>query len=145
MSSHPEQQRSLSGQIVGVVIAGGRSTRFGGEKAVAGLAGRPLLMWAATRLARSCPDVAINARPGTEAEALARAEGLTVLHDASGDPAGPLSGVKAGLEWAQARGARGIAVSPCDVPLLPENLFDRLIQAASAGARSEERRVGKEC
>lgn len=142
MSLLPEQQRSLSERVLGVVIAGGRSTRFGGEKAVAGLAGRPLLIWAATRLARSCPLVAINARSGTEAEALARAEGLTVLHDAAGDPAGPLSGVKAGLEWAQALGARAIAVSPCDVPLLPENLFDRLIQAADAGAAMAETAEG---
>ena len=143
MSSNPEQQqRAFSGQVLGVVIAGGRSTRFGGEKAVAGLAGRPLLLWAATRLARSCPRVAINARPGTEAEALARAEGLTVLHDAAGDPAGPLSGVKAGLEWAQALGARAIAVSPCDVPLLPEELFERLIQAAGAGAAMAETSEG---
>ncbi len=75
------EQLPLSGGVVGVVIAGGRSVRFGGEKAVAGLAGKPLLMWAAERLARSCVTVAINARPDTEAEALARAEGLTVLHD----------------------------------------------------------------
>jgi molybdopterin-guanine dinucleotide biosynthesis protein A len=142
MSSHSEQQRSLSGGVLGVVIAGGRSTRFGGEKAAAGLAGRPLLLWAALRLARSCSRVAINARPGTEAEALARAEGLAVLHDAVSDPAGPLSGVKAGLEWAQALGARAIAVSPCDVPLLPEDLFERLIHTAGAGAAMAETSEG---
>lgn len=34
--------------VVGLVIAGGRSLRFGGEKAVAQLAGRPLLLWATT-------------------------------------------------------------------------------------------------
>ncbi len=34
----------------GLVLAGGRSVRFGGEKAVALLDGRPLLMWAAERL-----------------------------------------------------------------------------------------------
>jgi molybdopterin-guanine dinucleotide biosynthesis protein A len=132
------EQLPLSGGVVGVVIAGGRSVRFGGEKAVAGLAGKPLLMWAAERLARSCVTVAINARPDTEAEALARAEGLTVLHDMPGDPAGPLSGVKVGLQWAQELGASAIAVSPCDVPLLPDNVFARLIEAAGAGAAMAE-------
>jgi molybdopterin-guanine dinucleotide biosynthesis protein A len=111
-------QSTLSASVLGVVIAGGRSVRFGGEKAVALLAGKPLLLWAAARLARSCAAVAINARSGTAAAALAEAEDLAVLHDAPGDAEGPLSGVKAGLTWAQARGARAIAVSPCDVPLL---------------------------
>jgi molybdenum cofactor guanylyltransferase len=132
------EQLPLSGGVVGVVIAGGRSVRFGGEKAVAGLAGKPLLMWAAERLARSCVTVAINARPDTEAEALARAEGLAVLHDMPGDAAGPLAGVKVGLQWAQELGASAVAVSPCDVPLLPDNVFARLIEAAGAGAAMAE-------
>jgi molybdopterin-guanine dinucleotide biosynthesis protein A len=136
------EQLPVSGGVVGVVIAGGRSVRFGGEKAVAGLAGKPLLMWAAARLARSCVAVAINARPDTEAEALARAEGFTVLHDMSGDAAGPLSGVKVGLHWAQKLGASTVAVSPCDVPLLPQDVFARLIQAAGTGAAMAETEEG---
>ena len=132
--SAPTEPQSVTGSVVGVVIAGGRSVRFGGEKAIAVLAGQPLLLWAVRRLQRSCTAVAVNARPGTEAAALAQAEGLPVLHDAPGDPAGPLSGVKAGLAWAQELGARTIAISPCDVPLLPDDLFPRLINAANAGA-----------
>jgi molybdenum cofactor guanylyltransferase len=132
-----ERQR-LSRSVVGVVIAGGRSIRFGGEKAAAVLAGRPLLLWAAARLARSCITVAVNARPGTEAEALARAAGLPILHDARGDAAGPLAGVKVGMAWAREQDARAIAVSPCDVPLLPEDLFVRLVAAAGTGAAMVE-------
>jgi molybdenum cofactor guanylyltransferase len=143
MSRSFEQLR-LAGGVVGVVIAGGRSVRFGGEKAVAGLAGKPLLMWAAERLARSCVAVAINARPDTEAEALARAEGLTVLHDMPGDASGPLSGVKVGLQWAQELGARAVAVSPCDVPLLPDNVFARLIEEAGPGAAMAETSEGNQ-
>jgi molybdenum cofactor guanylyltransferase len=120
--------------IVAVVIAGGRSVRFGGEKAVAMLAGKPLLMWAVGRLQRICRPVAVNARRGTEAEALATAAGLPVLHDLEGDAEGPLAGVKAGLIWAEQRGARSLVVSPCDVPMLPDDLFPRLIRAAGAGA-----------
>ena len=58
--------------VVGLVLAGGRSVRFGGEKAVALLDGRPLLVWAAERLRTVCANVAINVRPGTEAEAVAQ-------------------------------------------------------------------------
>ena len=117
-----------------MVVAGGRSTRFGGEKAVALLEDRPLLAWAVQRLQRSCKLVAVNARPETETETLGRALGLEVLHDAPGDPDGPLAGVKAGLAWAKAQGATHLAVSPCDAPLLPPDLFARLIEAAKDGA-----------
>lgn len=132
MSSEIGQQLSFP-DVAGVVIAGGRSVRFGGEKAVAVLAGKPLLVWAVERLRRTCGVVAVNARPGTEAAALAQAEGVPVLHDVQGDAAGPLAGVKVGLAWAVQVGARALAVSPCDVPLLPDSLFHRLIAAAGAG------------
>ncbi|HTX23827.1 MAG TPA: molybdenum cofactor guanylyltransferase [Steroidobacteraceae bacterium] len=121
-----------------MVIAGGRSVRFGGEKAVAILSGVPLLLWATRRLQRTCGVVAVNARRGTQAEGLARAEGLPVLHDEEGDPLGPLAGVKVALKWARDIKARALAVSPCDVPLLPDDVFARLIEAAGAGAAMAE-------
>jgi len=126
--------KPLVEHVVGVVIAGGRSVRFGGEKAAAVLTGKPLLMWAAARLQRSCQSVAINTRSGTEAEVIASRAGLTVLYDAEADPRGPLAGVSAGLMWAEERGAKLLAVSPCDVPMLPLDLFPRLIEAAGLGA-----------
>jgi len=129
---------------LGVVIAGGRSVRFGGEKAVASFAGRPMLLWAVDRLRRTCAEVAVNARPGTEAEALAREHGLTVLVDAAGDPDGPLAGVKAGLTWAAGRGAASLAVSPCDAPLLPDDLYTRLYEAAGEGASMAETAEGRQ-
>ena len=124
--------------VVGLVLAGGRSTRFGGEKAVALLEGRPLLEWAAERLRAVCGSVAINVRPGTEAEAAARALALPTLVDAEGDAAGPLAGVKAGLIWAEDQGAQTLAVSPCDAPLLPDDLYARLLERAGDGAALAE-------
>jgi molybdopterin-guanine dinucleotide biosynthesis protein A len=135
---------SRSGSVTGLVLAGGRSVRFRGEKAVALLEGRPLLEWAAERLLKVCAAVAINVRPGTEAEAVATARGFRALHDEAGDAAGPLAGVKAGLIWAEEQGARALAVSPCDAPLLPDDLYARLIAAAEGGAAMAETRDGLE-
>lgn len=121
--------------VAGVVIAGGRSVRFGGEKAVAPLDGRPLLLWAVERLSASCAAVAVNVRPGTEAYALAQREGLPQLHDVAGDATGPLAGVKAGLIWAKSCGASLLAVSPCDAPLLPQDLYVRLLEVAGQNGK----------
>jgi molybdenum cofactor guanylyltransferase len=137
--SSTDVTEALPGSVVGVVIAGGRSVRFGGEKAAAVLHGKPLLMWAAERLQKSCAAVAVSARAGTEAEAIAAAARLPLLYDAPGDAAGPLAGVKAALAWAKGLEARAVAVSPCDVPLMPYDAFTRLMSAAgSAGAAMAE-------
>jgi molybdopterin-guanine dinucleotide biosynthesis protein A len=135
---------SAKNALLGVVIAGGRSLRFGGEKAVAVYAGRPLLLWAVDRLLQACAQVAVNARPGTAAEALAKAHGLPVLPDAAGDASGPLAGVKAGLHWALEHGATSLAVSPCDAPLLPTDLYLRLTAAGGEGAAMAETSEGRQ-
>ena len=127
-----------SARPAGLVIAGGRSVRFGAEKACALLRGKPLLLWAVERLRSACSVVAVNARPGTEAEKLAETSGLAVLHDAPGDATGPLAGVRAGLRWAAEIGVPALAVSPCDAPLLPEDLYLRLIAAAGGAAAMAE-------
>jgi molybdopterin-guanine dinucleotide biosynthesis protein A len=131
--------------MLGIVIAGGRSTRFGGEKAVAELGGRPLLLWAVERLARACGQVAVNARPGTAAAALARKHGLALVADLPGDPDGPLAGVRAGLAWAAWLQGTSLAVSPCDVPGLPDGLYGQLGAAAGAtGAAMAETAEGRQ-
>jgi len=135
---------NATSSVAGLVLAGGRSVRFGGEKAVALLDGRPLLEWAADRLRSVCSVVAANVRPGTEAEVVARSLGLPVLHDEAGDAAGPLAGVKVGLIWAEAQGARALAVSPCDAPLLPDDLYLRLLESADGGAAMAETRDGRQ-
>lgn len=122
--------------VAGLVLSGGRSSRFGGEKAAALLDGKPLLLWAVQRLRSVCADIAVSARPGSEAEALAAA--LPVVHDRPGDPDGPLAGIRAGLQWARDIGAVALAVSPCDAPLLPPDLFARLIAEAGDGAAVAE-------
>jgi molybdopterin-guanine dinucleotide biosynthesis protein A len=130
--------------VVGLVLAGGRSVRFGGEKAVALLDGRPLLEWAVLRLRSVATAVAVNVRSGTDAEAVVQALGLALLYDAAGDAAGPLAGVKAGLIWAEQQGAHTLAVSPCDAPLLPEDLYVRMLAAAGAGAAMAETVDGRQ-
>ncbi|HEX5046760.1 MAG TPA: molybdenum cofactor guanylyltransferase [Gammaproteobacteria bacterium] len=135
---------SASPAVAGLVLAGGRSVRFGGEKAVALLDGKPLLAWAAERLRSVCANVAANVRPGTEAEAVARSLALPVLHDEAGDAMGPLAGVKVGLIWAGEQGARTLAVSPCDAPSLPDDLYRRLLERAEGGAAMAETSDGRQ-
>jgi molybdopterin-guanine dinucleotide biosynthesis protein A len=130
--------------LAGLVIAGGRSRRFGGEKALAELAGTTLLDRACEagppRRAGPCPrlrqagaTVGVNAAAGSPVAEAVTTQGLALVSDCAGSPAGPLSGVLAGLAWAKGLGASGLLTLPCDTPLLPEDLIDRLKAAAAEG------------
>jgi molybdopterin-guanine dinucleotide biosynthesis protein A len=111
--------------IAGLLIAGGKSLRFGVEKATTPLDGRPL-MELAMRVFRPLSRVAVSARPGSGAERHTRALGLVVLHDDPLAPSGPLAGLAAGLEWARREGFGLVATAPCDTPLLPSDLVTHL-------------------
>jgi molybdopterin-guanine dinucleotide biosynthesis protein A len=120
-------------KIYGLVLAGGRSSRFGREKAAAQLAGRPMIAWVLDVLIPSCVAVAVNARPGTQAAALGIAAGCKTLADDPSDPEGPLAGMRAGLVWAHAQSADALATAPCDTPFLPADLVARLFEGWTRG------------
>lgn len=118
--------------IAALVLAGGRSRRFGAEKAMALLEGEPLVAHAVARLAAQGFRVAVNAPAGSGAATWAANHDLPVLWDNPADPVGPLAGLKAGLLWAQALGAGVLATTPCDTPFLPATLEVTLAQALAA-------------
>ena len=100
--------------VFGLILAGGRSRRFGTDKALAELAGSTLLARAHVRLAASCVQVAVSALDPSPTAALARELGAVVLADPYGSPRGPLAGVLAGLDWLQAAGEGLLATVPCE-------------------------------
>jgi molybdenum cofactor guanylyltransferase len=121
---------SDSMRLAGLVLAGGQSSRFGANKALALLDGEPLAARMARLMRAHCGHVALSAsQPLPDLDIIA-------LPDPPGVPAGPLAGVLAGLRWAASSGARWLVTAPCDTPLLPEDFPVRLIEAAeTSGAR----------
>jgi molybdopterin-guanine dinucleotide biosynthesis protein A len=111
-------------KIAGLVLAGGRSSRFGGDKALAPLGGRPLIAWSVDALRPGAAILGVNGP-----EALAASVGLPDVPDGAELPAGPHSGVIAGLAWAQAQACTHLLVAPCDTPFLPSDFGARLASA----------------
>jgi molybdopterin-guanine dinucleotide biosynthesis protein A len=115
--------------MAGLVLAGGRSSRFGQDKASQRLAGRPLLAWSLAALDPVSGAVAVSADPESEAGLLATALGRTVLPDDPRHARGPLTGLAAGLTWARARGFPLLATLPCDTPLAGAQTMAVLVAA----------------
>ena len=113
-----------------LVIAGGASSRFGGDKALALLRGRTLLAWSLDTLDGVCGEIAVSARPG-EVWTLAESLGRRTLADDPAHPAGPLAGLAAGLVWAKGLGRSTLVSLPVDTPLIGVEAIRRLLDAAA--------------
>jgi molybdopterin-guanine dinucleotide biosynthesis protein A len=114
------------GRIAGVVLAGGRSRRFGADKALAQLDGARLIDHSLRALRGHADALAVSG-----SAALAASVGLDAVADAPGVAAGPLRGVLGALAWAKAAGCSHLLSVPCDTPFLPDDLGPRLIAAAA--------------
>lgn len=113
----------LSPPFSAVILAGGRSTRMGRDKALLELHGRPLLA-RQIALARSLVpvEVLVSGRAGTDYSGF----GCPVLHDRVPD-AGPLGGIATALETARAPLVLVLAV---DLPHLTAAVLKRVLAAA---------------
>lgn len=109
--------------IVGVVLAGGASARFGGEpKGLHIFRRRAMALCVADVLAAVCSLVVIETAPDTGYEALR----LPLIHASPAHAEkGPLAGIAAGLAAAP-EGSR-VAFAPCDMPLLDADVFRALL------------------
>lgn len=120
--------------VAGLLLAGGRSTRFGTDKSVFPLADGLMMDRPLRALRAVCAVTAVSARPGGGAAAHAADLGLACLQDRTGDPEGPLAGLRVGLEWAQTQGAAWLATAPCDGPTIDAARIRGLVAVAASGA-----------
>ena len=121
-------------KVVGLILAGGAARRMGGaDKALLPLAGRPLVAHVAARLAPQLAGFALSAN-GMPERFAALLPGVPVLADpAEARGLGPLAGVLAGLDWAEAEGAQALVTVAVDTPFLPRDLVARLTAVAPPG------------
>jgi molybdopterin-guanine dinucleotide biosynthesis protein A len=117
-------------KALGVVTAGGASSRYGAPKALARIGGVRVIDRAidVLRAALGTDDVVAIINDAD----LARQVGLPHRPDVIRE-AGPLGGVHAALLWAQERGEDGILIVGCDMPFLEPALL-REIAARGGGA-----------
>lgn len=113
----------LNPDLRAIVLAGGKSSRFGSDKAAATLDGVTFLERVVAACASVCADVIVVLAPGQAPPAIPDVS-VTVAHDPVAHE-GPLAGLISGL----ARVTTGWAlVCSCDAPLLRPALIELLSQ-----------------
>ncbi len=98
---------------LGCVLAGGQSSRFGSDKALALLAGESLLDRAVASLSRWCDEVVVVGRADAA---------VPTLPDWPRPGMGPLGGIAAALRHASAQGHAEVLTCGVDSPDLPPDL-----------------------
>jgi molybdenum cofactor guanylyltransferase len=112
-------------EVGGYILAGGRSSRMGADKALLPLAGKPLLRHAVKKLRRVCMDVRILS---SQAAHGVFAPLVPDLHPGCG----PLAGIEAALshsifDWN--------LIFPVDLPFLPTAFVDSWVRGTIADER----------
>ena len=103
--------------VLGAVLAGGASSRFGSDKAMAVWRGRPLIEHVIARLRPQVSDlVVVGHDHSSEAS----------IPDRPAAGLGPLGGLCAALHHAAAGGYDAVLTSGCDLPELPLDLREAL-------------------
>ena len=107
--------------ILGVILAGGRSRRFGSDKAFANLGGVSLVRRAARSLDPAAGRVVVVAND-VEMHEL---EGVSVRPDLIRG-VGPLGGLHTAVSWAAEEDFRSVIVLATDMPFVPPRLLQAL-------------------
>ena len=115
--------------LAGVILAGGRSSRMGGQdKSLLTLGGMKLIDNAIGRLAPQVQQLVISSNAGLSS---VRADGIEMVPDADDSRSGPLAGVLAGLNWATALPCppQALISASVDMPFFPQDLTSKFSNA----------------
>ena len=119
-----------SDNIVGVILAGGQSRRFGGgDKFIAELKGEPLVDRVIERVRSQTRQLIISTN--IEIPHLTKFK-LPIVADAVQGQAGPLAGILAGMEWTRdyTTDYEWIVSFPTDAPFVPLDCVVKMLKQA---------------
>ncbi len=119
-------------RLLGALLAGGKSSRFGRDKTVEHIDGKPLILHAYNALAACVEQLVICGRPW---------EDLVELKDRPEPGLGPLGGLSAALIYAQEHDFDAVLCSPADIlGLTPQALHS--LNGSTAAVFQDQHLIG---
>ncbi|OIU68736.1 molybdenum cofactor guanylyltransferase [Rossellomorea aquimaris] len=120
--------------VMGVILAGGKSRRFGSNKGFALLNGIPFYEWSIRAMKKAVENCVLVTSRELESEYKAIAGMPVIVDDSSFKESGPLGGVytamteMAPVEW--------YVVLPIDVPYINSTIIQQIIEADGTGFKA---------
>ena len=125
-TKNPVLEEAEKARITAIILAGGRGRRMGGnDKGLVELAGQPLVLQVASRIAPQVGELLVSVNRN---HAEYRRLGLHVISDAMRDYQGPLAGFASAM---QAADSEWLVFLPCDAPWPASEMVERLYRAAT--------------
>ena len=120
--------------ILGAIIAGGKSKRMGVEKSFVKLGPKTLIVRVIDRLSPQVEDIVINANGDTKRFQFLE---FDIIPDIETEIDTPLAGIHAALSYAEEEGYDAVVTVPSDSPFLPHDLVRKLAGTKPAFANSK--------
>jgi molybdenum cofactor cytidylyltransferase len=111
--------------IAALLLAAGRSTRFGGDKLLAPLRGQPVLFWSAAAIATEVDALYLVVPPDATARIAALGGIPTVVVEHAGRDAGMASSIRAGIAALPAE-VEAVVIALADQPVIAREVVRRL-------------------
>ncbi|WP_158541101.1 molybdenum cofactor guanylyltransferase [Sporosarcina sp. BI001-red] len=124
--------------MIGIVLAGGQSRRFGSTKAFAMYNGKCFYEYAITALAPHCSQIVVVARKEDVNRFPSTLHIVTDLQEFAGQ--GPLAGILTGMNTIQ---SDWYAVLPCDVPFADDSIIRKLMNHRTGNLSVAIEEIGK--
>ena len=116
----------IENNILGVVLAGGKSKRFGDDKTTAKLGNKSLLDHTIEKIEKKFDEILIISN---NEKHISIKKNVFSTKDLIEGHLGPLVGVLSAMEWIKKhkKNYNWIATFPCDTPFFDENLVDKIM------------------
>ena len=114
----------IDDNVLAVVLAGGKSQRFGSNKSEVMLSGKKLIDYTLDKLNKNFNNIIIVSN---EVEY----DGYQTIRDCLEGNLGPLVGVLSAMKWAlkNNKKIKWIATFPCDTPFFKTSILDKFLKA----------------
>ena len=115
----------LKNNILGVILAGGKSKRFGDDKSTAKLGSKTLLDHSVEKIQKHFNEILIITN---NKGIVFNKKNIFSTKDLIDGHLGPLVGVLSAMEWIKSnkRNYNWVATFPCDTPFFSEDLIDKI-------------------
>ena len=116
--------------ILGVILAGGKSSRFGSNKSLSNLSNLKLIEHIINKISKYFSEILIVSN---DSKLILDSSNIKIIKDCKRGQLGPLIGVLSAMKYAnQKKKYNWVITFPCDTPFFDETIIEKMIQKASS-------------